>query len=307
MLTQSSVLPATPLVGRLGRRVRLLVAAAAAVAVSAACAPLAVASPANAFPNQSIVDVAFSHAEGSPGGSCYFFVNRVLAQASGGRVHIGGPHTYFGAYAREGGVQVSAADAQPGDIIQISVPSDDINFYNGMHTAIVVHNLGGGTFDVVDSNWGLDERVHHHVLTPSRAARGNESVQYWRMGQVGTPPAPALPAPGPSATAPAPAPPTAPPAPAASLHVYGLPSGNRLLIRTGPGMQYPAVGSLGNGDPVNIECQTRGGMVMISTIWDEIQPGKFVSDYFVNTPGVGVFTPGLDQCNTPSGHTVRSF
>ena len=297
MVNQPSVQSTPASTGWLRRRTSVIIAIVASIVAALACAPLALASPANDFPNQRIVDVALSHPEGSAGGQCYFFLNQVLAQASGGRIHIGGAHTYFGAYAREGGVQVSAADARPGDIIQISIPSSDDTYRSGMHTAIVVQNLGAGRFDVVDSNWGYAERVHHHVLTPSRliAPGSDESVQFWRMGQVDAPPAPPTP--------------PAPPAPVASnvYHVYGLPGSNRLLVRSGPGMQYPVVGSLGNGDPVTVECQQGGGMVLVSPIWDEIQPGKFVSDYFVNTRGVGVFTPGLDQCNTPSGHTVRSF
>jgi hypothetical protein len=31
-------------------------------------------------------------------------------------------------------------------------------------------------------------------------------------------------------------------------------------------------------------------------VWDQLANGTWVSDYYINTPGVGVFTPGVGQC-----------
>lgn len=282
-----------------GAFIAVLAGAAAVLATALADASPSLASAANLFPNQRIANIALSHPEGSWGGQCYVFVNAVLSAASGGQVHIGGAHTYYGAYARAGGVLVSAGQAQAGDIIQISNPNNDNVYYRGMHTAIIVSNLGGGTFDVVDSNWGYTERVHHHHLNPYRLiVRGTgESVQFWRMGQVASTPTPA-PAPQPS-PAPQPAPTPAPvttPSPSNTFSVYGLPAGNTLNVRSGPGTQFARIASLSEGQQVSISCQTRGSVVAGSSVWDEIGAGEYVSDWFINTPVVNAFTPGLSQC-----------
>jgi len=303
------------------RRVKLALAAGAATVAALAPATPSLAAAGNQFPNQRIAGIALSYPVNSHGGQCYVFVNDVLRRASGGRVRIGGSHTYFGAYARAGGVLVSQRDAGAGDVIQISVPSDDNTYYAGMHTAIIIRNLGGGRFDVVDSNWGFTERIHHHVLAPQTLIqRRGESVQFWRMGQDSAPaPAPVAGQPAPPVAQPAPTPPTgvvstgagaagqaaSAGAGATTGHpfaVAGLPAGNRLLIRTGPGTQYPSTGSLANGAPVSVLCQTVGSLVASSKIWDQIGPGQYVSDWFLNTPVVGAFTPGLGQCSAGAGH-----
>lgn len=295
---------------RRSRLITALFAAAVMSMLSLSSAAPSMASEKNQFPNQRIVDVALSLPENSFGDECYLFVNRVVAQASGGRVHIGGAHTYYGAYAREGGVQVSAAQAQPGDIIQISVPGDDGTYHDGMHTAVVVANLGGGNFDVVDSNWGLPHhQVHHHHWNPDRSVQAGESVQIWRMGQAGqVGPEPTIGQPPQN-----PRTPLAPVAPRFqgngqnTFTVYGLKPGFGLSIRSGPGLEYPRVGYLNQGDPVAIGCQTQGGLALGSTIWDEIGPGQYVSDWFINTPGVNAFTSGLKQCTRSAERGPRRF
>lgn len=266
-------------------RSRVLVALGGCLAALgfAALAPTtALASPANSFPNSRIAQIAQSYPNGAYGGQCYVFVYNVLLAASNGRVRIGGADTYYGAYARAGGVLVSPQQATTGDIIQISVPSSDDNYYPGMHTAIIVKNLGGGEYDVVDSNWGWTQQIHHHVLNPySLLVPGSgESVQFWRMGQV-----------SPSSGAVTVSPPSGP----NTFQVYGT-GGDTLNIRSGPGRQYAVVGSLPDGQAVAITCQTRGGVVMGSSVWDEIGPGEFVSDWYIDTPVVNEFTPGLPHC-----------
>src|SRR4051812_15977382 len=277
-------------------RLRVTFMAVLAGALTLAGAGPALASSANQFPNGRIADVALTHRDGSPGGQCYVFVNNALAAASGGRVHIGGSHTYFGAYARAGGVLVTSAQAQRGDIIQISNPRNDNVYYPGMHTAIVVSNLRGGNFDVVDSNWGYAQLVHHHHLNPYKliVAGTGESVQFWRMGQVT--PVPITPTP----ITPTPTPVTNPPQPPApvtnnTFPVYGLPAGNTLNVRSGPGAQFPVIGSLNEGQLVTVGCQAAGSQVVGSNVWDQIRPGAYVADWFVRTPVVG-FTSALPRC-----------
>jgi uncharacterized protein YraI len=79
-------------------------------------------------------------------------------------------------------------------------------------------------------------------------------------------------------------------------HVTGV-SGGRLYERTGPGASYASMGSLPNGATIQIACQTTGSMVNnTSDIWDLLTTGYFVSDYYVDTPEVGKYSPGIAQC-----------
>jgi hypothetical protein len=62
-----------------------------------------------------------------------------------------------------------------------------------------------------------------------------------------------------------------------------------------------AVGQLKEGEMAEITCQTRGGRVPESgpggsKIWDKLADGNYVTDYYVETPGHGRFTPGIPRC-----------
>lgn len=62
-----------------------------------------------------------------------------------------------------------------------------------------------------------------------------------------------------------------------------------------------AVGQLKEGEMAEITCQTRGGRVPESgpggsNIWDKLADGNYVTDYYVETPGHGRFTPGIPRC-----------
>jgi hypothetical protein len=48
---------------------------------------------------------------------------------------------------------------------------------------------------------------------------------------------------------------------------------------------------------VTVLCQTTGSVVAKkSAIWDEIAPGRYVSDYYLDTPVAARFSPGLPSC-----------
>jgi hypothetical protein len=76
-----------------------------------------------------------------------------------------------------------------------------------------------------------------------------------------------------------------------------------LNVRSGPGISYSKVGSLANGTSIAIACQTKGDSVNGSTIWDQLTTGGYISDYYVNTPVTGGFSPGLSQCQSTTGPT----
>jgi hypothetical protein len=70
-------------------------------------------------------------------------------------------------------------------------------------------------------------------------------------------------------------------------------------VRAGPGTGYARVGSLSYGTRVSIACQGYGSWVASSRIWDKISSpvAGWVSDWWVSTPNVGVFSPGYAQCS----------
>jgi hypothetical protein len=72
---------------------------------------------------------------------------------------------------------------------------------------------------------------------------------------------------------------------------------------SGPGRSsYKPVGALHEGQPVNPVCQVEDGEVVtganggVSAIWDELDNGAFVADYYISTPGIGVRTPSIPLC-----------
>lgn len=71
-------------------------------------------------------------------------------------------------------------------------------------------------------------------------------------------------------------------------------SGLPLTIRSGPGTNFSAVGSVADGATVSISCQKRGesitGTFGTSTLWDKIGSG-FVSDAFISTGSDGQVAP----------------
>jgi hypothetical protein len=103
------------------------------------------------------------------------------------------------------------------------------------------------------------------------------------------------PAPAPTPT-PEPVPPPAPIPPAAPYHVTATAG---LIVRTGPGTNYGSRGVLAYRTGVVIGCQTVGTLVGSSRIWDHIVSpiDGYVSDWWVSTPGVGVYSPGLPRCS----------
>ena len=87
-------------------------------------------------------------------GECFPWVKTVV-QAAVNRT-IG--YDYNLGYLQAGGVEVPLMTARDGDIIQIANPAITVANadYPGLHTAIVIDNLGSGVFRVIDSNSNYD-------------------------------------------------------------------------------------------------------------------------------------------------------
>ncbi|MFJ6217096.1 hypothetical protein ACIQGZ_27750 [Streptomyces sp. NPDC092296] len=156
----------------------LCLAGMAAIPATAYAAPAGSTVSAQ-FSTSSIADRALEKV-GGYGGQCKQFVNDVVQEATGGSVSLGGG--YYSDYRREGGHRVSAANAVKGDVIQLNSASDPDTFYSGMHTAIVVANLGHHNFKVVDSNWVGPTTVGTHTWNPyNRAADKGLKVNIWHF------------------------------------------------------------------------------------------------------------------------------
>jgi uncharacterized repeat protein (TIGR02543 family) len=127
--------------------------------------------------NGTIADKGVSH-DNQTGGQCKVFAQTVVREA-GGTLGAGYRQCYFNA----GGTEISPGSALRGDFIQLNNDSNPENYYDGMHTAIVLQNLGSGNYQVVDSNWNLDEIVHIHNWNPSNQASSHGlSAHFYRLG-----------------------------------------------------------------------------------------------------------------------------
>jgi LasA protease len=105
---------------------------------------------------------------------------------------------------------------------------------------------------------------------------------------------------------------TTTPAPAGTFlhHVYHTCANGAcgLKERTSPSLTASVTVTLVDGDQVNIVCQTRGDDVSgrdgsASNVWDRLDSGAYVADYYVDTPGTnGGFSPPIPQCpaSTPT-------
>jgi hypothetical protein len=74
-----------------------------------------------------------------------------------------------------------------------------------------------------------------------------------------------------------------------------------LTLRAGPGYSsYAAVGSLPEGGEADVVCQAMGETVSngyaSSAVWDELVGGAWVSDFYLNTPNIGTWSPPIPQC-----------
>lgn len=95
------------------------------------------------------------------------------------------------------------------------------------------------------------------------------------------------------------------PPPGSTYQVTGTCADNACALneRSGPGYTaFPIVGTLAEGASVTIVCQTSGESVGTSqtyftVVWDKLTDGRFVSDYYVDTPGSATgFTDSIPRC-----------
>lgn len=157
---------------------RLLLVLAASVVTLIALAPFRASAESGS--ESPIVSAALARL-GTHGGQCWTFMREMVAHATGHQVGFDYRQGFFEA----GAVEVSADEATAGDIIQIASDANTSPWasYPGLHTAIIMKNLGGGRFDAIDSNQNWDEMVN---LRPNydpytSAARNGLQVHIYRI------------------------------------------------------------------------------------------------------------------------------
>jgi hypothetical protein len=175
-----------------------------------------------------------------------------------------------------------------------------------------VIGVSGPTVTVQDFNWGRPAASYHQHTVPAAWISG-----YIYGGPAGGGPVAASPQ-TPPQSQPQPAPQIGPPPPAnigasappsqagAVSYVHHVTGTCRdgacgLKLRTGPGYSaFAAVGSLPEGAEADVTCQAMGQTVSngyaSSAVWDRLTSGAWVTDFYLDTPNIGAFSPPIPQC-----------
>jgi len=188
--------------------------------------------------------------------------------------------------------------------------------YGAGHVAYVAA-VSGGSVTVQDFNWGTPHKSYHEHTVPASWISGYIYGGPAGSGPGSPPAAPPAPQPSPPAppqpaapTAPQPGAPSAPqptsPTTTPSYYIYQVTGTCRdgacgLTLRAGPGYSgYASLGSLPEGANADVVCQAMGETVSngyaSSAVWDKLTSGAWVSDFYLNTPNIGTWSPPIPQC-----------
>ncbi|MBI2765299.1 MAG: hypothetical protein HYX53_05215 [Chloroflexi bacterium] len=123
--------------------------------------------------------------EGTYQGECWTWVQRVVLEATGRQMGFDYRMGFFDA----GAIEVPLSEARAGDIVQIALDADTSPSvdYRGLHTAIIVHNNGDGTFDAIDSNQRFDGVVRMRLAYDPAAMAVASGLQLHVYRISGTP------------------------------------------------------------------------------------------------------------------------
>jgi uncharacterized protein YraI len=69
--------------------------------------------------------------------------------------------------------------------------------------------------------------------------------------------------------------------------------------RSGPGQSYPLVKVLQPGASVPVVCQTPGTTIGTTRVWDKLNDGSYVTDYYLSTPSDTGYSPPVTRCRYP--------
>lgn len=245
------------------------------------------------FVNARLANLALREI-GEHAGPCRQAVIDWARRVSGGSVRLGG--SYLSDLRANGGAQVAGNAARKGDVIQLYDPQDPDAYRYGMHTAVVVaHVPGSEVFDVVDSNFDGRETVEHHFWNPYATARRYQlRVSIWRLGTVGGRHQAPVVTPTSGVTN----------VPAQLFRVQsGCGTACGVIVRAWPATRFRQIGVLYDGQLAPVVCQTVGEALtaangVVSTVWDGLRSGGYISDLYLSTPGIGVFSPTIPRCGT---------
>lgn len=69
--------------------------------------------------------------------------------------------------------------------------------------------------------------------------------------------------------------------------------------RSGPGPSYPLVKVYSSGASVAVVCQAAGAAVGSTAVWDKLNNGSYVTDYYISTPSKTGYSPPITRCQYP--------
>ena len=116
---------------------------------------------------------------------CKKWVNTLFtkeARAVGSSARLGGAYGDEDYLDHANGARISAADVEPGDIIQVADFSDPEGGAP-LHTAIVLQDYADGRYLVIDANYVAEETVGTHVWDPFEYAGDEADVRFYRIGR----------------------------------------------------------------------------------------------------------------------------
>ena len=146
----------------------------------------------------------------------------------------------------------------------------------GGHVAYVAA-VSGTQVVVEEYNWS------HYLAYDTRVTQAPRYIHFRPAPGGGAPPPPAPPAPS---------------RPAAAVMVgHPYRTTHTLRIRAAASVQSRSIGLLPAGSRIMVVCQVRSASAVNGDrIWDRLQGGGYVADYYTTTPGVRTFSPGLPRC-----------
>ena len=118
-------------------------------------------------------------------GECVKSVQRWVA-AAGGNLLGGGPHD---SYADSGAQRIfDLLSAARGDVVQYVHNSYPDAWLEGVHTFVIVNNLGGGLYDIVQSNSPGGSGKVTAPKSKRISPPPDFHAEMWRLGEVGSTP-----------------------------------------------------------------------------------------------------------------------
>lgn len=80
---------------------------------------------------------------------------------------------------------------------------------------------------------------------------------------------------------------------------FSYPATALVRARSGPGPSYPLVRVYQQGTSLPVVCQAPGTTVGTTQVWDKLNDGSYVTDYYVATPSGTGYSPPVTRCRYP--------